>query len=159
VTSQWQRPCVEASWRAFVRTPLARVSRPGGGAGQGHAARLVPTRHGARELEARWVARGVSKEGGSRGAAWSIVFELLARHTGWSSDGRQQSSGQRWWDATTHKEVMWWLMVAGAHVGILATEGGWRVDGATAGIWSARTRGHRAGGDFENVVILSSDQH
>jgi hypothetical protein len=22
--SQWQRPCVEATWRAFVRTPLAR---------------------------------------------------------------------------------------------------------------------------------------
>jgi hypothetical protein len=38
---------------------------------------MVPTRRGARELEARRAARSVSKEGGSRGAARDITVELL----------------------------------------------------------------------------------
>jgi hypothetical protein len=34
-------------------------------------------------------------------------------------------------------QPMWWLKVAGAHVGILTTKGWWRVDGAAVGIAAA----------------------
>jgi hypothetical protein len=38
---------------------------------------MVPTRRGAREMEARRAARGVSKEGGSKGAARDLVAGCL----------------------------------------------------------------------------------
>jgi hypothetical protein len=48
--------------------------------------RMAPMRHGARELEARLVAHGVSKEGGSRSAARGLVARCLAP-TSWRRSG------------------------------------------------------------------------
>jgi hypothetical protein len=48
---------------------------------------MVPTRRGPSELAARRAACGVSKEGGSRGAARDIAVELLAWASQPQSDG------------------------------------------------------------------------
>jgi hypothetical protein len=56
----------------------------------------VPTRRRARELEARWAARGVGKEAGSRGAVQGLVVGCMVSTSSWRSgldSGRSVQQG------------------------------------------------------------------
>jgi hypothetical protein len=78
------------------------------GADSGHATRMGVPAHGdyatrARELEVRWAARGVSKEGGSRGTARGLVAGCSAPAS-WRRSGLDSGLLVQQGDATPRRQ-------------------------------------------------------